>query len=194
MNRHLTFQQYRRLDLFLFAAMLVLSELLILTAGRKWFPAQLYTVSVTAAVTAIVRMRWGLFAGIHAFLGALVFCLVGHATPRQFLIYCLGNLFSLAALLLIRFLGPEKIRTEKLLTLLYAVCVIVLMWLGRALVALVTGASLHTCFDFFTTDTLSGVFTMVIVWIAGRLDGVFEPQKSYLLRLHREMEQEKGGF
>ena len=42
--------------------------------------------------------------------------------------------------------------------------------------------------------SLSGVFTMVIVWIAGRLDGVFEPQKSYLLRLHREMEQEKGGF
>ena len=68
------------------------------------------------------------------------------------------------------------------------------MWLGRALCALLLGSSLDVCLQFFTTDTLSGVFTMVIVWIASRLDGIFEPQKSYLLRLHREMEQEKGGF
>ena len=194
MNRHLTFRQYRRLDLFLFALMLFISELLILTAGRKWFPDQLYSVSATAAVTAIVLVRWGAFAGIHALLGGLVFCFGLGASPRHFVIYCLGNELSLAALFLIRWLGAEKIRTDKLFTLAFALCVTALMWLGRALCALLFGSSLDVCLQFFTTDTLSGVFTMVIVWIASRLDGIFEPQKSYLLRLHREMEQEKGGY
>ena len=68
------------------------------------------------------------------------------------------------------------------------------MQLGRALLALVLGAQLKTCFDFFTTDALSGLFTMVILWIAARLDGILEDQKTYLLRVNKEREEEKGGF
>ena len=60
--------------------------------------------------------------------------------------------------------------------------------------ALVLGAQLKTCFDFFTTDALSGLFTMVIIWIAARLDGILEDQKTYLLRVNKEREEEKGGF
>lgn len=194
MNRHLTFRQYRSLDLFFFAAILIVSELAIVTAGRKWFPDQLYTVSVSAAVTAIVLMRWGGWAAIHAFLGGVVFCLAGGGSIRQMLIYSSGNELALAGLLFFRLFGKERVRTDKLLTLLFALCTQLLMQLGRAAVALASGASLNACLHFFTTDALSGIFTMVIVWIAGRLDGIFEDQKTYLLRLHRQMEQEKGGY
>ena len=194
MNRHLTFRQYRNLDLFFFAAMLAAGELVIVTAGRKWFPGQLYTVSVSAAITCIVMMRWGAWAAIHAFLGGVVFCLAGGGSLRQVILYSLGNEFALLGLLLFRVFGREKIRSDKLLTLLFALCTQLLMQLGRAIVALPAGASLNTCLNFFTTDALSGIFTMVIVWIASRLDGIFEDQKSYLLRLHRQMEREKGGF
>jgi hypothetical protein len=194
MKRHLTFEQYRRMDLFFFAVMLCVSEALIVNAAIRWFPDQLYSVSVTAALTAIVLVRWGPWAAIHAVLGGLVYCAAGGGSGKQFLIYGLGNLLSLLSLGLIRLFGSERIRKNPLLTLLYALCTLLLMQLGRALLALVLGAQLKTCFDFFTTDALSGLFTMVILWIAARLDGILEDQKTYLLRVNKEREEEKGGF
>ena len=44
-----------------------------------------------------------------------------------------------------------------------------------------------------TTDVLSWVFALVIIWIVRRLDGVFEDQISYLVRLKSDEEKEKGG-
>ena len=75
MNRSFSFKQYRGIDLTLFALILCVTEMLIVNAARFWFADQLYTVSAVAAVTAIVLMRWGPWAAIHAVLGGLVFCL-----------------------------------------------------------------------------------------------------------------------
>ena len=68
------------------------------------------------------------------------------------------------------------------------------MQLGRAALALLLGTSLTTSVGFFTTDTLSDVFAMVVVSLARRLDGVFEDQKRYLRRLQEQQNKEKGGF
>ena len=194
MSPHMTFAQYRRMDLALFALMLAVSEALIATAAGRWFPAQPYTVSVVAALTAIVLMRWGAFAAIHAVLGGLVFCAASGGTPAQYVIYCVGNLFSLLALGIIRLVGSERIREDAFLSVAFGLCVLLLMQGGRAVVAAALGAPWGAVVGFFTTDALSGLFTFVIVWISRRLDGIFENQKSYLLRLHRAMEEEKGGF
>ncbi|MBR0107808.1 MAG: hypothetical protein IJM07_01665 [Pyramidobacter sp.] len=192
MNRRLSFQQYRAIDLTLFTVMLCISETVIVTAATYWFPEQLYTVSVIAAVVSIVLMRWGAYASIQAFLGGFVFCFACRAAAGQYVIYCIGNLFSLLSLLLIRAFGKERIRTDSFLTVLFALCTQLMMQLGRALVAFVMGTELSRCVGFVTTDVLSGLFTAVIVWIARRLDGIFEDQKHYLLRVNRE--EEKGGF
>ena len=194
MKHHLTFKQYRSMDLFFFAVMLCFSEALIVNAALRWFPDQLYSVSVTAAVTAIVFIRWGPWGAIHAVLGALVYCTACGGSGKQYLIYSLGNLLSLLVLLLIRLFGKERIRKDPLVTWLYALCTLLLMQLGRALTALLLGSEAKSCLSFFTTDALSGLFTMVIVWIAARLDGILEDQKTYLLRVNREGEEEKGGF
>lgn len=186
MKHQLTFGEYRTLDLGLFAAMLALSEFVIATAAIQWFPGQPFTVSVTAAMCAIVLMRWGAYAAVHAVVGGLVFCAVSGATAQQFLIYCVGNLGGLAALLLLRLAGKEKIRRDVVLSMLFGVVTLLLMQLGRAAVALVLGTQPATCVGFVTTDTLSGVFTMVIMYIVRRLDGVFEDQKSYLLRIREQ--------
>lgn len=69
MRRQLSFSEYRGIDLTLFAVILCIAELLIVTAARFWYADQLYTVSAVAAVVAIVLMRWGPWAGIHAVLG-----------------------------------------------------------------------------------------------------------------------------
>lgn len=194
MNRRLSLKQYRNLDLFFFAVMLCVSETLIVNAAIRWYPDQLYTVSVSAAVTAIVMMRWGPWAAIHAVLGGIVYCLAAKGTPRQFLIYGAGNLFGLLSLLLVRIFGKDRIRENVLLTLLFALCTQLFMQMGRACISALSGAPLETGIHFITTDALSGLFTMVIVWIASRLDGVFEDQISYLLRVQKEAEEEKGGF
>lgn len=193
MKRQLSFRQYRGIDLVLFACILCASEYLLVTAARRWYPDQLYTVSVTAALTAIVLMRWGPWAAIHAALGGAVFGLASGGSARQLLIYCAGNLLSLLALIPLRRLGGERIRGDALLTVCFGLAVLLLMQLGRALVALALGGGLRNVLGFFTTDALSLLFTGLILWIARRLDGIFENQKHYLLRIH-ETEEEKGGF
>ena len=192
MNRSFSFKQYRGIDLTLFAVILCFSEMLIVNAARFWFADQLYTVSAVAAVTAIVLMRWGPWAGIHAVLGGLVFSLASRGSAQQTLIYCIGNLLALIALLPMRMLGAERIRKDGFLSVCFGLLVLLLMQLGRALMALLLGAGFSACLGFFTTDALSLLFTGVIIWIARRLDGIFENQKHYLLRIHKE--EEKGGY
>ena len=193
MKRQLSFQQYRAIDLAMLAALLCVTETLIVKAATWWFADQLYTVSVVGALTAIVLMRWGPWAAIHAVLGGAVFCLASHGNMRQLLVYCLGNLFSLLALVPLKFLGGERIRLDSILSVCFGVGTLLLMQLGRAVTALVLGTDFQTCLGFFTTDALSLLFTGLIIWIARRLDGIFENQRHYLLRIHNT-EEEKGGF
>ena len=192
MKRQFTFQQYRMIDLGLFAVMLLIFEYIIVSAATKWFPGQPFTVSVVAAVTGIVMMRWGYWGGIHAALGGIFFCMFSGAEPEQYLIYGLGNLLSVLAVLFIRWQGDRKIRTTPLLSLVYAAGTQVLMQLGRIAVAVVLGHSFRNCLGFITTDALSILFTMVIIWVVRSLDGLFEDQKTYLLRLQEEREKERG--
>ena len=136
----------------------------------------------------------GPLAGLHALLGGTAFWLASGGTPRQLAVYALGNLFCLLVLPLLRGNGKEKIRTDKLFTILFALAVVLSMQLGRAAVALALGTSIETCVGFFTTDSLSDVFTIVVVSLARRLDGIFEDQKRYLRRLQEQQKKEKGGF
>lgn len=192
MKRQRTLSQYRGVDLLLFALILAVCEYASTQAAKQWFPEQLYTVSLTPALCAIVLMRWGGWAGIHAVLGGIVFALTSHGTAEQLAIYAVGNLSCLLLLPLLRGKGKEKVRGDMLFTALFALAVVLAMQLGRALMALLLGTDLQTCVGFFTTDALSAVFAMVVVSLARRLDGVFEDQKSYLRRLQER--QRKGGF
>ena len=194
MKRQLTLAQYRGVDLTLFALILGGCEYLVTRAANVWFPGQLYTVSLTAAVCAIVLMRWGPWAGLHALLGGLVFWLASGGRGVQLIIYMVGNLGCLLTLPLLRGEGKAKIRSDKLFTALFALGVALTMQLGRALTALLLGTEPSACVGFFTTDTLSDLFAMVVVSLAGRLDGVFEDQKTYLRRLKAREKKEKGGF
>ena len=135
MNHRMTFRQYRQMDLAVFGGMLVLAETMIVLAATRWFPAEAYTVSAVAAVTAIVLMRWGPWAAIHAVLGGLVYCFVSGGKPGQYLIYCAGNLFALLSLLWFRILGKERIREDSFLTVMFALTTQLFMQLGRAAIA-----------------------------------------------------------
>ncbi len=192
MERRRSLGEYRAIDLVLFAGMVLIFEFIIVRAANWWFPGQPFTVSLAAAITSIVFMRWGAWGGIHAFLAGLVFCFFSSATLNQFLVYSFGNLFSLAALLAFRIWGKEKVRTGNM-GMLFPIAVLALMQTGRAVVAIVLGAEPLSATGFYTTDSLSYIFTFVIVWISRKLDGVYEDQIHYLLRLQaREREERRG--
>ena len=187
MGRQRTWKEYRAIDLALLGVALAVFEFIIVRAANWWFPGQPFTVSLAAAITSIVYMRWGVWGAVHAVEAGLVFCFFSGATGAQFLIYCGGNLFSLLAVLLLKVFGKERVRTGHL-SLVFPLLVQLLMQGGRAAVALLLGAGLADAAGFFTTDSLSLLFTFVIVWIARKLDGVYEDQKHYLLRIHAEGE------
>lgn len=191
MKQQITFRQYRAMDLTMFTALLCVCEALITLGATRWFTGEPYTLSITPAVAAIVMVRWGGFAAIPAVLGAFVFCLVSGAALPQYVIYCVGNL---ASLVLIQVLCRDKwkrLHDNVLFSMLYGLLTAVLMQLGRFLLARLMGNSLSLCVGFITTDVLSGLFAVLIVWIARRLDGVLEEQRHYLKRVADEMEKER---
>lgn len=190
MNRQISIQQYRAIDLTILALVLAFTQVLIQIAASFWFPEQLYVVSPVAAVTALVMMRWNGYAAIHAALGGIVLAASAHGSAQHFLIYGGGNLLSLLALLFLKGFGKEKIRKDGFLAEVFALCVQLLMWLGRAGVAFLLGYTPEACLGFITTDVLSCLFTLVIIWIVRRIEGLFEDQIHYLLRLASERKVE----
>ena len=187
MRRQRTWKEYRAIDLAMLAGALAIFEFIMVCAATWWFPGQPFTVSLAAAMTSIVYMRWGAWGAIHAVEAGFVFCFFSGASGEQFFIYCIGNLFSVLAVLLLKVWGKERVRTGHL-SLIFPLLVQVLMQAGRAAAALLMGAEPANTVGFFTTDSLSLLFTFVIIWIARKLDGVYEDQKHYLLRIHAEGE------
>lgn len=187
MNKQYSANTYRAIDLTLFAILLCVFESVIIRASRSLlFRDQAFTVSLASAIVSIVFMRWGIWGGIHAVLAGVVYCFAGGGTPSQFAIYIIGNLFSLLAVPFLRKVGSEKVRTNVWLSFALGLIVLLLMQFGRFAVSLIFGTPIAEAFRFFTTDSLSFVFTLVIIWIVRRLDGVWEDQFHYLKRFRPE--------
>lgn len=193
MKNQITLSQYRTIDLSILTGLMAISQLVIHFAIVKWHAAQVgYIVSPVAAVTALIMMRWGRWAAIPAALGGLILSMLSGGTIQQTLIYSAGNLLSLVALLYLKALSKERVRRNVALALIFAILVQLLMQLGRAAVAFLMGHTLQACWDFITTDAMSILFTIVIIWIVRRVEGLFEDQKHYLLRIQQEQSL-KGG-
>lgn len=188
----MTFRRYRMMDLCIFTVVLCICETLIVKASTIWFPQQPYTLSLTPAIAAVVMVRWGLPAAIPAVCGALVLCVFSGAAPVQYLIYCVGNLLCLALLPAVKWLTWKALHDHVLLAMAYGLAAALLMQFGRAALALVSGSSVLVSIGFITTDVLSALFAVLIVWICRRLDGMLEDQKHYINRIHEEMIRSGG--
>lgn len=187
---NISFKQYRGIDLAIWLVILSVFESLTVIAASKWFPSELYTLSQVVAVLCIVMMRWGGYAVIHAVAGGFVFCLVQEAGLEQFAVYCVGNCFALIALALFKVMGKEKVRAEIGFAVLFTAVAFCGAQLGRWFVSLVFGGSPGSIATFFMTDSLSLLYAVVVVLISRRVDGLFEDQKSYLIRTEAERRKE----
>ena len=185
MGKTRTVGQYRAVDLTLYALMLLVFEGVIIVASARWFPGQPWTVSVTPALVGIVLVRWGAWAGIHAALGGVVLCALSRAGASQWAVYCVGNLFPLLLLpLLSRWRRRAGVFRGGLQAVGFGLAVLLTMQCGRAAVSLVLGAQLSKAAGCFTTEVVTDLFTLMILWIARRLDGMLEDQERYYRRIN----------
>ncbi len=192
MNKSISLTQYRVIDLGLMTLLMLVSQGIISLVSTTVYADQLYTVSTVAIVAGLVYMRWNFWGAIPAALGGFWFSLLTGGSFQQHCIYILGNLFSLLALGLFRWPGKDRICGDGLQTIFFAIAVQVSMQLGRAAVAFALGTPLATCLGFFTTDALNILFTLVVLWIARRVPGLFEDQINYLRRLREECRKDRS--
>ena len=192
MKRQISFSQYRTIDLIILGVIMLISQIAIHIAATGWFPDQLYTVSPVAIVVMLVLMRWGPWAAIHAVVGGCVFAYISGGSWQHFVIYGVGNALAVLALIIFKIFGKETVRLSALGTMGFALCVQALMLLGRVAIAMVLRYGWDVCLGFATTDALSILFTVCIAWCIRRIDGLFEDQIHYLLRVQQE-QSTKGG-
>lgn len=193
---NLTFNQYRAIDLTIMAVVLALSEALATMAASRWFPQEFFSISTTLTVVCIVMMRWDGYAVIHAALGGGVFCLVLGASPEQFAIYCAGNCGALIALVLFKLIGKKKITQKFGFSILFVIVAFLGLELGRWGMSLIVssmgeGGTLRVLIDLMLMDCITLLFTLVAVLISRRMDGLFEDQRDYLLRVKEEQRKER---
>lgn len=191
MNK-ISFKQYRAIDLGIMAVLVFLFEMITTTAAVRWFPGELYTLSPTIMMICVVMMRWGGFAAIHAVAGGAAFCIALGASPQQFVMYCAGNCLALLAMLFFKMHGKAKVRESAILTMAFAASAYAGAQVGRWLLGLLFGGSLDSVIVFFTTDSLSLLFALVVVLILRRVDGLFEDQREYLIRTEDERARERN--
>lgn len=187
---HMTFKQYRIIDLSIFAVLLIISEAAATLLTTTWLVAQPVIISTTLLFVCIVMMRWSRLSAIHACIGGAVLCIASNATLEQFVVYIVGNLFALLAMLLFKAFSKDGIRKGPFKLVLFTSSAYVFMQVGRWIMSLFFGGSLLGIVDFLTKDSLSLLFAVIVMLLLRNTDGVLEDQKSYLFRLQREREEE----
>lgn len=187
-----TIRRYQTVDLMIWSIILFVFEFIVVKAGSVWFRAQLWTLSIVPALVAVVYMRWGAFGILYSALGGIALCFASGASTQQYLIYTLGNLFSVVLLLFLKLIGKEKIRDSIFTSIIFALASALSMQIGRGVVAALIGNGIGSIVTFIATDIISELFAILIICITRKLDGVFEDQISYLVRVNNE-ENEKGG-
>ncbi|MBQ9120382.1 MAG: hypothetical protein IJY09_10085 [Lachnospiraceae bacterium] len=190
----ITFKQYRNIDLTILVVLTIIFEAITTMATARWFVLQPIALSISLALICVTMMRWSGWAAITAVIGGMTFCIASGATAEQYLIYCIGNLFTLLALILVKVFGKEKIRTNTWRLLLFGLVGYIGMVLGRGIVSMFFGGDPMTLVVYATTDIMSLVFAEVILLLLRKLDGMIEDQKAYLFRLDRERKAEQETY
>lgn len=190
--RRVTVEQYRSVDLMMWVVMTIVFESITTIATIKWFYLQPVALSITLALTCAVMMRWNGYAAIIAAVGGFVVCVFSGANIEQYVIYCIGNIFALVALILMKYLGKERIQNSFLIKMLFATVAYVGMALGRWGISLLFDSDFTALTVYVTTDIMSLLFAVVVLHILGKCDGMIEDQRAYLQRVWEENEEENN--
>ena len=194
-GRLISFRQYKYTDLFFFALVLGLSELLVFCAFKLWFQSAVdkYYVNFMLAIVLTVVMRWGWIGGIYAVVDGVIQCAIQGGSWQAYLSYIIGTACVFSVLLLTRFVGKEKLRGKWYLTLVYILVGWVAINLGITCMNAIFGENFATAlgvnFGFGVYGALPFAGSAVVILVLRRLDGMFEDQKHYLIRKDKERKE-----
>ena len=197
-SRLISIQQYKATDLFLFALILIVFEVLNFFAVTKWFVgAAFFTFSLAIPICVVVMMRWGWISIIYAVCDGLFYCLMLCIQYNQsgnifewfrWIQYGIGGAFIALTMVYFHFVGKERIRQSWWLSALSVVIAWISVMLGRSIMySACTGENfVGVLLSILSTDVLSMVIGVVVILVLRKLDGMFEDQKLYLARLDKE--------
>jgi hypothetical protein len=183
----ISFKQYRLTDLFLFAVIMTVCEIINILAIKKWFPDMLFSISLMFTVSLIVLVRWNFWSAIFPVLDAVLYCWLNDAAATTYAVYIIGNAFVLLAWFIFKLIPKEKLFSKWYLTIIYPIIGFVVVCLGRSVVAACFGISFSaTLVSTLGTECLNAVFALLAILILRKFDGMMEDQKHYLLRVAEE--------
>lgn len=191
LQKNLTFNQYRLADVFFMTALCCVFEVVVTLAATKWFPEQPYSVSLVYAFIALVAMRWDGYAALPATLGGIAHCLAAGDDAKGFVVVLVGNLCCLLVLVLHKLMGKQTIRDNAWFTVLYVAAIYLFVSAGRFAMQLCFAVSCVDALRAVLYDMLSLVFALVIILICRKQNGLFEDQKTYLIREEERRNKQK---
>ena len=194
-SRLISLNQYKLTDIFLFAVILIVAELVVHFATIKFASETVtFLITFTVLITMLVMMRWGWVAVIFAAADGVLWCLLKGADWQSYLCYGLGNTFVALLLLMTKFMGKKKIASKWYFSALFVILGWVAMMLGRSLIGLCVGYSFGWLLkSFCLNELLSLCMAIVITMVLRRFDGMFEDQITYLKRLDEERKDRMRG-
>ena len=198
-SRFISIAQYRTTDLFVFALILALSEVLTFFAVH-WLPDQaIYSVSFMIPIVLTVMMRWGWPGAFYAAGSGLIFCLTQASAARgiDYASYIIGNSFIALMLIPLYLIGKDRIRAKWWGSALFAVGGWACVYLGKSLVwtiafaiSPVAGAYIWSGFAYYAVaDLFSLIIGVLVILILRKLNGMFEDQVEYLKRVDKERKE-----
>lgn len=192
-SRNISLRQYRLTDLFLFAVILIVFEVILHFAFQAFHGDFIF--SPMLAITLIVMMRWGWPAVFYAVGDGLLYCLLNikdpNFSPYMFAIYIIGNAFVALLFFMTGFMGKKKIRDKWYFSLLFTTAGWIAVVLGRAVTAACFGLNFVSALLAHFGDLVSFAVCLTVILVMRRLDGMFEDQKAFLKRLDEERKEKE---
>lgn len=187
-SRLISLQQYRLTDILLFAAILVAFDLIIHFAFIAYSGD--YVFSLLVPIVLLVMMRWGWPCVFLAVGEGILYCVLNRDlasfTNWHYIIYGIGNAWIMLMLIPMKLVGKERICKSGGHTLWFTVLGWLLVYFGRCVMSWICGLGFSSIFFGQAMDLISLFIGVLLIQIFRKLDGMFEDQKHFLLRLDKE--------
>ena len=194
-GKFISIRQYKYTDLFFFALVLGLSELLVFCSYKLWFKNTVdkFYINFMLAIALTVIMRWGWVGIFYAVVDGVVQCAIQGGSWQAYISYIIGTACISLVLVFVKLLGKEKIRSKWYFSLAYVLCGWVVINFGITCACAIFGESfagaLATSFGFGVYGALPLAASVTVVLILRKLEGMFEDQKHFLIRQDRERKE-----
>lgn len=183
MNKRLSFKEYRAIDLLIYTAIVIIFEI-ISQKAVSWLNVSI-SFSLFFALSLLVIMRWNFYAIIPVLGSQITYSIMLGSSLKNYLVYIIGSIFIfIVTLFFVK--GKEKMKNPWIIVL-YIFSGYFAVEIGRSFIAIFFGSSFFkTLVGFLGTDIINIFIAFLIIFIARRQDGVFEDQKSFLIRKEKE--------